>query len=172
MLTSHVALWRQPTGSGCGAGATTLRTATLALVHSTTKYRVFSWCCSAHTCLIHPDINDALRIVTGCLRPTPADNPSIFAGIQPGELRYKGATLSPACCAMEPGHLLHSVLTEWEWTASQIWTPICACCTAAHQLMWQQNQKCGVLGWSPMECGVIRQHHKTVLSSLTPALTL
>jgi len=55
-------------------------------------------------------INDVLRIVTGCLRPTPADNLFILAGIQPAELRRKGAT---QCLqhAMEPGHLLHSVLT-------------------------------------------------------------
>jgi len=37
-------------------------------------------------------INDALRTVTGCLRPTPADNLPILAGIQPAELRRKGFT--------------------------------------------------------------------------------
>jgi len=56
-------------------------------------------------------INDALRIVTGCLHPTPADNLPILADIQPAEFRRKGVTLSPARCAMEPGHLLHSALT-------------------------------------------------------------
>jgi len=52
-----------------------------------------------------------LRIVTGCLRPTPADNLPILAGIQPAELRRNGATLSLARSAMEPGNLLHSALT-------------------------------------------------------------
>jgi len=47
-----------------------------------------------------PAINDALRIVTGCLRPTPADNLPILAGIQPTELRRDGATLSLARRAM------------------------------------------------------------------------
>ena len=47
--------------------------------------------------LIDPGINDALRIVTGCLRPTPAD-----AGIRPAELRRNGATLYLARRAMEP----------------------------------------------------------------------
>jgi len=69
------------------------------------------WCCSAHTCLIDPAINDALRIVTGCLHPTLVGNLPILAGIQPAELRRNGATLSLARRAMEPGHLLHSVLT-------------------------------------------------------------
>jgi len=53
-------------------------------------------------------INDALRIVTGCLRLTPAHNLPILAGIQPAELRREGATLSLARRAMEPGDLLHS----------------------------------------------------------------
>jgi len=49
--------------------------------------------------------------VTGCLRPTPAGNIPILAGIQPAELRRNGATLSLARRAMEPGYLLHSALT-------------------------------------------------------------
>ena len=57
-------------------------------------------------------MKDALRIVTGCLRPTPADNLPILTGIQPAELRRNGATLSLARRGMEPGHLLHSALTN------------------------------------------------------------
>ena len=50
--------------------------------------------------------------MTGCLRPTPADNLSILAGIQPAELRRRRATLSLGRRAMEPGHLLYSALTR------------------------------------------------------------
>jgi len=110
-LTSRVALLRRLAGSGRGVGATTLQTDTLPLVHSTAEYCAPVWCRSAHICLIHPTINDALRIVTGCLRPTPADIFPILAGIQPAELRRSGATLSLGCRAMEPGHLLYSALT-------------------------------------------------------------
>jgi len=111
-LTSRVALLRRLAGSGWGAGATTLRTAALALVDSTAQYCTPVWCRSAHTCLIDPAINDTMRIVTGCLRPTPADNLPILAGIQPAELRRSGATLSLGRRAMESGHLLHSALTR------------------------------------------------------------
>jgi len=111
-LTSHVALLRQLAGSGWGDGATTLQIATLALVHSTAEYCPPVWCRSAHTRLIDPTINDALRIVTGCLHPTPADNLPIFAGIQPAELRRNGAPPSLARRAMEPGYLLHSALSR------------------------------------------------------------
>ena len=89
-----------------------LRIATPALVHSTAEYCAPVWCRSAHTRLIDPTINDALRIVTGCLRPTPEDNLPILAGIQPAKLRRNGATLCLARRAMEPGHLLHSALTR------------------------------------------------------------
>jgi len=92
--------------------STTLRTATLALVHSTAEYCAPVWCRSAHTGLIDPTVNDALRTVTGCLRPTRADNLPILAGIQPAELRRRGATLSIGRRAVKPGHLLHSALTR------------------------------------------------------------
>jgi len=111
-LTSRVALLRRLAGFGWGAGATTLRIATLALLHSTAEYCAPVWCRSAHTRHIDPAINDALRIVTGCLRPTPANNLPTLAGIQPAELRRNGATLSLAPRAMERGHLLHSALTR------------------------------------------------------------
>jgi len=88
-----------------------LRTATLSLVHSTAEYCAPVWCRSAHTRLIDPAINDALPIVTECMRPTPADNLPILTGVQPAELRRKGAILSLGRRAMEPGHLLHSALT-------------------------------------------------------------
>ena len=128
-------------------------------MHSTVGYCASVWCRSAHTRLI----DAALRIVTGCLRPTPADNTPIFAGIQPAEFRHSGATLSLGRRAMEPGHLLHSALTlsiECCCTAPQIETPICTRRTVTHQLLWQQHT-CGALGGSPMERRVGGQLHKT-----------
>jgi len=77
--------------------------------HSTAEYCAPVWYPSARTRVIDPAINDALQIVTGRLRSTPADNLPIFVGIQPAELRHKGATLSLALRAMEPRHLLDSV---------------------------------------------------------------
>jgi len=69
-------------------------------VHSTTEYCAPVWCRSAHTRLIDPAINDALRIVIGGLRRTPADNLTTLADIQPAELRRNAATLSLARRAM------------------------------------------------------------------------
>ena len=80
-------------GSGWGAGAKTLHIATLSLVYSTAEYCAPVWCRSAHTRLIDSVMNNALRIVTGCLRPTPTDHLPVLSGIQPAELRRLGATL-------------------------------------------------------------------------------
>ena len=66
-LSSRVTLLRRLVGSGWGAGAKTLRIATLSLVYSTAEYCAPVWCRSARTRLIDNVLNDALRIVTGCL---------------------------------------------------------------------------------------------------------
>ena len=83
----------------------------LALVYSTVEYCAPAWCRSAHTRLINSVLNDALRNVTGCLRPTPTGDLSTLAGIQPAELRRLGATLSLAYqSTMRPDHILHDLL--------------------------------------------------------------
>ena len=110
-LTTRVALMRRLAGSDWGAGAKTLRTAALSLVYSTAEYCAPVWCRSAHTRLIDSVLNDALRIVTGCLRPTPTDYLPVLAGIQPAELRRLGATLSLAYRgSLDPDHILHELL--------------------------------------------------------------
>ena len=93
-LSSRVTLLRQLVGSGWGAGAKALCIATISLVYSTAEYCAPFWCRSAHTRLIDSVLNDALRIVTGCLRPTPTDHLPVLSGIQPAELFQMGATIS------------------------------------------------------------------------------
>ena len=88
-LSSRVTLLRRLVGSGWGAGGKTLRITTLSLVYST-----LVWCRSAYTRLIDSVLNDALRIVTGCVRPTPTDHLPVLSGIQPAELYRMGAILS------------------------------------------------------------------------------
>ena len=106
-LSSRITLLRRLVGSEWDAGAKTLRIATLSLIYSTAEYSAAVWCCSAHTRLIDSVLNDALRIVTGCLRPTSTDYLPVLSGIQPVELRRLGATLSLAHRgSLEPDHIL------------------------------------------------------------------
>ena len=103
---------RRLVGSGWGAGAKTLRIATLSLVYSTAEYCAPVWCRSAHTRLIDSVLNDALRIVTGCLCPTSTDHLPILSGIHPAELRRLEATLSLAHrVSLDPDHILYGILS-------------------------------------------------------------
>ena len=95
-LATCVTLLGRLAGSGWGADANTLRTAALSLFDSAAEYCPPAWCRSAHTRLIDSDLNGILRIVTGCVRPTPTNHLPILTGIQPAELRLLGATLSSA----------------------------------------------------------------------------
>ena len=109
-LSSHITLLRRFVG--WGAGAKTLRIATLSLVYSTAEYCAPVWCRSAHTRLIDSVLNDASRIVTECLCPIPTDHLSVLSGIQPAELYQMGATLSLAHCgSLDPDHILYGLLS-------------------------------------------------------------
>ena len=111
-LFSRVTLLRRLVCSGWGAGAKTLRIATLSLVYSTSEYCGSVWCGSAHTRLIDSVLNDVLRMVTGCLRPTPTDHLPVLSSIQPAELRRMGATLSLTHRgSLNPDHILYSLLS-------------------------------------------------------------
>ena len=99
-------------GSGWGAGAKTLCIVTLSLVYSAAEYCTPVWCRSAHTRLIDSVLNDALRMITGCLCPTPTDHLFVLSGIQPAELRRMGATLSLAYRgSLDPDHILYGFLS-------------------------------------------------------------
>ena len=112
-ISSRVTLLRRLVGSGWGVGAKTLRIATLSLVHSTAEYCAPVWCRrSAHTRFMDSVLNDALRIVTGCLRFTPTNLLPVLSGIQPAELRRLGATLSLAHRgSLDHDHILCGLLS-------------------------------------------------------------
>ena len=111
-LSSCVTLLRRLVGLGWSAGAKTLRIATSSLIYSTAEYCAPVWCHSAHTRLIDSVLNDTLRIVTGCLRPTPTDHLPVLSGIQPAEFHQMGATLSLAYRgSLDPDHILHGLLS-------------------------------------------------------------
>ena len=85
----------------------------MSLVYSTAEYCAPVWCRSVHIRLIDSVINDASRIVSGCLRPTPSVYLPVLSGIQPAELRRQGATLSLANrSSLDPDHILHGQFHE------------------------------------------------------------
>ena len=78
----------------------------------TSKYCAPVWCRrSAHIRLINCVLNDAQRIITGFLCPTPTKYLLNLSGIQPGEIHLQGATFSIANCGcLDPDHILHGHL--------------------------------------------------------------
>ena len=74
-LSTRVSLLRRLAGSGWALVPRhcPVYTSALYLIYSTVEYCAPAWCRSAHTGLIDSVLNDALRIVTGCLRPTYPD---------------------------------------------------------------------------------------------------
>ena len=85
----------------------------------TSEYCAPVWCRSAHTRVIDPVINNALRIVTGCLLPTPTDYLKVLTGIPPAELCRRQVTMTLACRALEPDHLLHHKIISPELRQSR-----------------------------------------------------
>ena len=70
-----------------GTNARTIRTTALALCYSTAEYAAPVWERSAYAHLLNPELNQACRAITGCLRPTNVENLYLLAGIAPPEIR-------------------------------------------------------------------------------------
>ena len=70
-----------------GTNARTIRTTALALCYSTAEYAAPVWERSAYAHLLNPELNQACRAITGCLKPTNVDKLYLLAGIAPPEIR-------------------------------------------------------------------------------------
>ena len=101
-------------GTGWGASPTTLRTSALALVYAPAEYCARSWNRSRRTSLLDVSLNCTLRIIIGCLQPTPVEQLSVLAGIPPAELRRRAASLALASRAMDPDQFFHHTITREE----------------------------------------------------------
>ena len=112
-MTSRIALLRHFAGAGWGAKGQTLCITALTIVYAPAEYCALTWCRSIHTHLIDKCLNDAMRIVTGCLRPTPMEFLPILSGIQPAELCRTGETISLSQRVLSQlKHLLHPLVSE------------------------------------------------------------
>jgi hypothetical protein len=107
-ITARVSLIRRLAGSTWGASPQTLRISTQALVLPVAEYCAPAWSRSPHVKKVDTAINSALRIVTGCLKPTPVSHLPVLAGIAPASLRRDAATLTLARKAQKyDWHILH-----------------------------------------------------------------
>ena len=80
-------LLKKLANSRWGRNARPIRTTALALCYSTAEYAAPAWESSAYAHLLNPELNQACRAITGCLKPTNAENLYLLAGIAPPEIR-------------------------------------------------------------------------------------
>ena len=78
----------------------------------TSEYYASVQCRNAHPLVKDSVLNGPLRIVTGCLRPTPTNHQHILPGVQSAELCRLGATLYVAYRgSLDPDHILYDFLS-------------------------------------------------------------
>ena len=75
-------MMKKSSNSKWGCNASTIGTTALAL-----SYACPVWARSSHASKLDPELNDACRSITGCLRPTNGDELSLLAGIAPPDIR-------------------------------------------------------------------------------------
>ena len=78
---------RIPRTSKWVATPTTLRSSALALCYSAAEYACPVWERSTHAKKLDARLNETCRMITGCLKPTNTNSPSVLAGIAPSDIR-------------------------------------------------------------------------------------
>ena len=91
-----------------GANAKTLRTTSLALCFSTAEYACSTWGRSSHAKKLDPALNNACRIITGCIKPTKTEMLYSISGIAPPAIRRATQAKKERCIQLtDERHPLH-----------------------------------------------------------------
>ena len=90
-LQTRVNVLKQLGNSSWNSNASTIRTAALSLVFSTGEFCAPVLSNSSNASKIDPILNEACRVITGCLRPTPLEDIYVLSGIAPPNIRRTDA---------------------------------------------------------------------------------
>ena len=113
-VSARVALVRRLASTNWGAPFSTLKTSVMALALSAAEYCAPVWTQSVHTRGLDVPLNDAMRLVSGCIRSTPLIHLPFLSGIQPPQVRRDNICRRLYRKAARPNHLLHQFLFEKE----------------------------------------------------------
>ena len=80
-------LLKKSSNSKWGCNASTIRRTALAPSYSAAEYACPVWAKSPHASKLDPELNDACRSITGCLRPTNVEELYLLARIAPPDIR-------------------------------------------------------------------------------------
>jgi hypothetical protein len=112
-VKSRVNLIQKLAGTGWGANAITLRTATMAIVYSTAEYGSPVWINSAHVTRIDSELNNAMRIISGTVKTTQTPWLPVLTNIIPPHIRRKEALVNTVTsCLNYKKSLLFQMLRE------------------------------------------------------------
>ena len=102
----------------------------LALSTASAEYCDPALCRCNHTAFIDKPINNALRLITGCLSPTPTNSLFVLAEKRNGGFPTKTSQdrLNSASCTKESNHLLHDRFHSRLTKQQSHLKSICACC--------------------------------------------
>ena len=109
-VSSRVALIRCLAGTKWGALFGVLRTPVLALAYSPAEYCAPAWTQSAHAHKIDIPLNEAMRLVSGCLCSTPVSQLPFLSGIPPPQECRDQICIKTHVRARSIDHLLHEIL--------------------------------------------------------------
>ena len=87
-----------------------LRTSVLALAYSSVEYCAPAWTQSAHAHKIDIPLNEAMRLVSGCLRSTPVSQLPFLSGVPPPQECKDQICIKTHERAQSIHHLLHEIL--------------------------------------------------------------
>ena len=107
--SKRVNIIRKLTGVNWGANFMTLRTSVLALVYSAAEYAAAVWAHSTHTKAVDVVLNDAMRLISGTLKPTPKEMLPVVSGIPPASIRRDYQVLKLAEKAVKEDSLVPPV---------------------------------------------------------------
>lgn len=108
-VSSRNNILRKLTATTWGASPHVLRTSALALCMSAAEYASPVWSASSHTKQIDIAINETIRILSGCMKPTPVDKLYPIVGIAPPTIRRAvAADAERAKQINDPRHPLHN----------------------------------------------------------------
>ena len=96
-----------------GALASVLRNFSSGLkVYSAAEYAAQAWCRTTHTKQLDVALNDTLRIITGCLKPTCRELLLVLLGIPPAHLCREHSTFQ---AQLNTNHPFHTLVHSAQW---------------------------------------------------------
>jgi hypothetical protein len=112
-VSARINIVRKLAGTGWGAGTETLRTAALTIVYSTAEYCAPVWLNSVHISKIDVQLNNAMRMISGCVKSTQLPWRPTLAHIAPPKLHRKAAAVRELVnCRRHANSLLYEQLLD------------------------------------------------------------